>query len=154
MPDKSLLSESEPPAFRDAVAAIIRLDDGRYLLQCRDESRGIWYPGHWGCFGGAVDQGETPEQALVRELNEELNLRVHDPRPFCSLNFDLSDIGMRQYYRRYYEIDAKADILEELVLGEGAGYEAFSPAVALQEVTLTPYDAFALFLHHQRASLR
>ena len=36
----------------DASAAIIILEDGRYLLQLRDDIELIWYPGHWGCFGG------------------------------------------------------------------------------------------------------
>ena len=38
----------------DAAVALIVLDDGRYLLQLRDQKPKIFYPGHWGLFGGAT----------------------------------------------------------------------------------------------------
>jgi 8-oxo-dGTP diphosphatase len=54
--------------------------DGRYLLQHRDNDPKIWHPDHWGLFGGELDDGETPKQGLVRELEEELDLRAQKPR--------------------------------------------------------------------------
>src|SRR6266487_1499884 len=60
----------------DAAAALIELADGRYVLQLRDAKPHIFYPDHWGCFGGAIDSGETPEAALVREMGEELGLSL------------------------------------------------------------------------------
>ena len=45
-----------PLAPKDAVAALIVLDDGRYLMQQRDDIPGIFYPGYWGLFGGAIEQ--------------------------------------------------------------------------------------------------
>src|SRR6266481_8073098 len=59
-----------------AVAALLQLSDCRYLMQLRDSNPDIFYPDHWGCFGGAVDPGEAPAAALVRELGEELALGV------------------------------------------------------------------------------
>ena len=47
--------------------------DGRWLLQLRDDIEGILYPGQWALFGGHLDPGETPEVALRRELEEEIN---------------------------------------------------------------------------------
>ncbi len=75
---------NQPPLFLtaedkiqgdDAVAAILVLDDGRYVMQLRDAISRIFYPDHWGCFGGAVNAGEAPLDALYRELNEELETR-------------------------------------------------------------------------------
>ena len=43
-----------------------------YLLQLRDHTPGIAYAGYWSFFGGALEAGETPWQALQRELAEEL----------------------------------------------------------------------------------
>ena len=43
-----------------------------YLLQLRDHAPSIVYAGYWSFFGGAIEPGETPWQALQRELAEEL----------------------------------------------------------------------------------
>jgi 8-oxo-dGTP pyrophosphatase MutT (NUDIX family) len=50
----------------DAVVGLIVLPDGRYLMQLRSQKAGFFYPDHWGLFGGAVDPGEGPDEALSR----------------------------------------------------------------------------------------
>ena len=60
----------------NAVVGLIVVDDQRYLMQLRSQKSGIFYPGHWGLFGGAVDRGEDPNQALQRELREELGIEI------------------------------------------------------------------------------
>lgn len=52
------------------VAAIIRNDEGRILLQKRSDD------GSWSLPAGAIDLGETPAQAVVREAYEETGLHV------------------------------------------------------------------------------
>jgi len=48
----------------------------RILLQDR---HGISKIGEeWGFFGGGIETGEIPEQALKREIKEELNFELHD----------------------------------------------------------------------------
>jgi 8-oxo-dGTP diphosphatase len=58
-------------AVEVALAMLHR--DGRWLVQLRDEIPSIVAPGCWGLFGGHLDPGETPEQALRRELLEEIS---------------------------------------------------------------------------------
>lgn len=61
-----------------ATAALVR--DGRVLLAHRHPQR-RWYPDCWDLVGGHIEAGETPEQAVIRECGEELDIRVIDPRP-------------------------------------------------------------------------
>ena len=58
-------------AVEVALAMLHR--DGRWLMQLRDEIPDLVAPGCWGLFGGHLDPGETPEQALRRELLEEIS---------------------------------------------------------------------------------
>jgi len=62
------------PERRLVVAAVIRRDDGRYLLARRPPGRAM--AGLWEFPGGAVEDGETAEAALARELREELGVGV------------------------------------------------------------------------------
>ena len=60
---------------REAVKAVIH-SNGKILLQLRDKKPNIFYPGVWGLFGGSVDNGEKPIDALKRELLEEIGLDI------------------------------------------------------------------------------
>ena len=54
------------------IAAVITPGDGRYLMQVRDDRPGLLYAGYICLFGGAIEEGESASEALVRELYEEL----------------------------------------------------------------------------------
>lgn len=70
-------------SFRLVVAAVIRGQDGRYLLARRLPEAHLG--GLWEFPGGGVEDGELPEEALARELREELGveIRVLAPRTFA-----------------------------------------------------------------------
>lgn len=65
------------------VAAVVERDDGRILLARRLPDAHLG--GLWEFPGGAVEAGETPAEALSRELVEELGvgIRVGDPITFA-----------------------------------------------------------------------
>ena len=48
---------------------------GKVLMQLRDFKSDIFYPGHWGFFGGSVDYGEKPDETANRELFEEIGYK-------------------------------------------------------------------------------
>lgn len=139
----------------DAVAALLQLADGRYVMQLRDSNPNIFYPGHWGCFGGAVDDGEEPTAALVRELGEELGLSLSgaECRTFTRFTFDFGFAGHGVRLRTYFTVVLPQIDLAGLVLGEGADLAAFEPEILLAEHRIVPYDAFAIWMHHHRPCL-
>lgn len=64
----------------EVAAAVIFRDDGQYLLGQRGP--GTFYPGYWEFPGGKVEPGETPHDAIVRELQEELGIEVIAATPW------------------------------------------------------------------------
>jgi 8-oxo-dGTP diphosphatase len=56
------------------VALIIENPKHEVLLLLRDNKPEIAYPNHWSLVGGHVEEGETAEQAAIRELSEEVGL--------------------------------------------------------------------------------
>jgi len=131
-----------------AACAVIVLDDGRYLLQLRDLKPGIFYPGHWGLFGGAIDRDETPEAALRRELQEEIGLVVGDLRPLTQFSFTCGRHG--RIDRHFYEVKMASNVLPELELREGAQMRPFTAAGILSQPRVVPYDSFAIWIHASR----
>src|SRR5690554_6121717 len=66
------MADSPVVPIRQVVSAMLYNARGQVLLQLRDDKPGIPYPNHWTLFGGQVEKGETPDQAIRRELQEEL----------------------------------------------------------------------------------
>lgn len=131
----------------NAAAAIIFLDDGRYLLQLRDNRKGIFFPGYWGLFGGSVEENEQPDDALRRELEEELGLIVTELRPLTRFEFDLAPMGLTRIYREFFEVRLSVAAVSSLRLGEGTAFDVFTREQVLAMPRLAPYDAFAIWFH-------
>lgn len=131
----------------DAAAALITVGEGNYLMQLRDQKPGIFYPGHWGLFGGAVDPGESAEHTLRRELKEELGLQVQTIRYFTEFTFDFSFGGLGRFARKFFEVRVDNAVIEQLVLGEGAAMQVFTAREILTDLRVVPFDSFALWLH-------
>ena len=73
------------------VSAVALVDvDGRVLIAQRPEGKAM--SGLWEFPGGKVEQGETPEAALIRELQEELGIDTWQsclaPLTFASHSYD------------------------------------------------------------------
>lgn len=64
------------------AAAVITRPDGTFLLGQRAPD--TFYPGYWEFPGGKVEAGETPKEALIRELEEELGLTVDAAWPWLT----------------------------------------------------------------------
>jgi 8-oxo-dGTP diphosphatase len=65
-------------AENDQIVAALLVRDGRVLLCHRSTGR-RWFPDVWDLPGGHIDPGETPIEALVRELEEEVGISIKEP---------------------------------------------------------------------------
>ena len=92
------------------VAAALVDGDGRVLVQQRPP--GTAMAGLWEFPGGKVEPGETPEAALVRELEEELAVSTHAsclaPAAFASEPLDGRHLVLLLYVCRKWKGQAEA----------------------------------------------
>ena len=68
------------------VVGVIRSHDGKLLIQPRPIGKPC--AGQWEFPGGKLEVGETPGDALSRELKEELGIAITQFSPFMQLGFD------------------------------------------------------------------
>lgn len=88
------------------VSAVALIDtDGRILLAQRPEGKSL--AGLWEFPGGKVEQGETPEAALIRELQEELGINTWKsclaPLTFASHSYEDFHLLMPLFACRRWE---------------------------------------------------
>jgi mutator protein MutT len=96
------------------VAVIILYDkDKEILLQHRAEDAKR-LPGYWAFFGGGIEAGETPKQAVRRETLEELNYTLKNPRLIMKQDFLSKDeTNEKHVFMEEYDPGKK------ITLGEG-----------------------------------
>jgi len=63
---------------RKGTSIIFVNDKKQVLLLLRDNKPDIPYPNMWDIPGGHVEDGETPEQCIVREMKEEIDLDLEE----------------------------------------------------------------------------
>ncbi len=92
------------------VAAALVDSDGRVLIAQRPEGKQL--AGLWEFPGGKVEPGETPEIALIRELEEELGIAVKQaclaPFVFASHTYETFHLLMPLYLIRRWDGEPEA----------------------------------------------
>ncbi|HZV54186.1 MAG TPA: Nudix family hydrolase [Rhodocyclaceae bacterium] len=83
------------------AAAVIERPDGSFLLGQRAPD--TFYPGYWEFPGGKVEPGETPRDALVRELREELEIEVLQATPWIVREHVYEHAHVRLHFFRVSE---------------------------------------------------
>jgi 8-oxo-dGTP pyrophosphatase MutT (NUDIX family) len=138
----------------NAAVGLIVDEYGRYLVQLRDAKPTIFFPDHWGCFGGALEPSENDEQCLAREIDEEigLDLRQCAVRHFTTFTFDFGFAGGSVIHRAFFEVQADSAMLGTLALHEGRAKELVAGPELLRR-QVVPYDRFAIWMHCYRQEL-
>lgn len=98
------MTEVKKPILLVAACALVDTDN-RILLAQRPEGKSL--AGLWEFPGGKVEAGETPEETLVRELEEELGITTKvaclAPLTFASHTYETFHLLMPLYICRRYE---------------------------------------------------
>ena len=87
-----------PEKIVDVAAAVLQRSDGSFLLAQRPA--GKVYSGYWEFPGGKIEPGETPSQALQRELEEELGVTALCIYPWLTRVFTYSHATVRLHFQR------------------------------------------------------
>jgi 8-oxo-dGTP diphosphatase len=100
------------------VAVAILHQDGKFLMQLRDDDPAIMYPGHWAFFGGHLEPGESPEVGVRRELLEEIN--------YCPTELTLFQSWSDSRVTRHVYHGVLGAAIEGLILTEGLDMQLVS----------------------------
>jgi 8-oxo-dGTP pyrophosphatase MutT (NUDIX family) len=101
------------------VAIAILYQDNKFLMQLRDNIPNILYPGHWALFGGHIEPGETPDEAVQREILEEIGYTLPS---FVEFGCYPDDRVMRHVFHAPLLLQ-----FDQLVLNEGWDMALLTP---------------------------
>lgn len=97
-----------------AVGVLIERDaagrEGRFLLTSRPE--GKVYAGHWEFPGGKLEAGESVEQALRRELHEEIGITIGEAQPWKVELMDYPHARVRLHFCKVFAWEGEFEMRE------------------------------------------
>ncbi len=85
----------------DVAVGVLIDAEGRFLLTSRPE--GKVYAGYWEFPGGKLEEGETVEQALRRELQEEIGIEIGTAHPWRVELVDYPHARVRLHFCKVFE---------------------------------------------------
>jgi 8-oxo-dGTP diphosphatase len=127
------LGAGETASLMPVVAAALIDRDGRVLVQLRPPGKAM--AGLWEFPGGKVEPGETPEAALVRELEEELGIVVAQDA-LAPLTFASATLPGRHLLLLLYVCRAWGGVPQAL----DATALAWHAPAALRDLAMPPAD--------------
>ena len=90
---------------KEVACAIIRNDAGQILIGQRQEEGSL--PGYWEFPGGKLNKNETPEDCLIREIKEEINIDISKaciaPIGFSSFSYSHLHVVLMLYISRKWK---------------------------------------------------
>jgi len=101
------MSERE---ITEVAVGVLVAPDGQFLLTSRPA--GKVYAGYWEFPGGKVEAGESIEQALARELREELGIAIGAAHPWQVLVMDYPHARVRLNFCKVFDWTGEFQMLE------------------------------------------
>ncbi len=95
----------------DVAVGVLVDPEGRFLLTSRPE--GKVYAGYWEFPGGKLEAGETVEQALRRELQEELGITIGPAPPWKVEIVDYEHARVRLHFCKVCEWQGEFEMREQ-----------------------------------------
>ncbi len=102
-----LVADADAPRFEahsrsvvDVAVGVLVRADGRFLLTSRPQGKP--YAGYWEFPGGKLEAGETVEQALARELHEEIGLDIATPQRWREQMVDYPHALVRLHFCKVF----------------------------------------------------
>ena len=80
----------------DVAVGILLKPNGDVLLACRPEGKP--YAGYWEFPGGKVEAGESVIDALKREFEEEIGVRIVSAEPWCGVEHVYAHAHVRLHF--------------------------------------------------------
>lgn len=96
---------------KEGVSIILLNPDNKVVMYLRDDKKTIPFPDCWDLLGGHVEKGETPTEAIIREIKEEIEFELDSP-----ILFGVSDEGGRTEYTFWQRVNIDT---RKLPLNEG-----------------------------------
>ena len=102
-PKKATSAKGEPMHY--SVGAIIKSEDKYFLMDRAIEPFGFASP------AGHIDEGETPEKAMIREVFEEVGLKVTSSKLIAEeeLDWNYCSKNVNTHYWYVYECEAEGN---------------------------------------------
>jgi 8-oxo-dGTP diphosphatase len=121
-----MIKKNNQPALKQISMVLLFDRRNRLLIYLRDNKSDIPFPNHWDFFGGHLEEGETPEEALIREVKEELGVELANWKFFRTYVCTEGDAYPNVKYIYWAKIEKTP---QELVLNEGQALRS----IALEE---------------------
>jgi 8-oxo-dGTP diphosphatase len=102
----------------ESTNIILLSSENRVLLYLRDNKPALLYPNMWALPGGYIEEGETPEQCICREIEEELGIKLREVTLFTA--------AQRSYGIEHTFWARVKFHLEDIVLTEGQAIRWFT----------------------------
>ena len=107
--------------YRDLAGSVVLMvdTDDRIAMQLRENIPDLPAANQWGLFGGLIDEPETPKETALREIQEELNVRLDADRITLYRKHYIPEQNLTTWVF-HYRVNGK---LDDAILNEGQAWD-------------------------------